>query len=82
MLKQAQQLAEPQRRKIVKDAHHNMETSLLEEINRLVDLKKVNPAIKQDEIKTRQAEQQALNDAIQSARLRLDALRLIVKGDV
>ena len=57
-----------------------MRTATGHEINRLRDLKQVNPQIREEEIVLFEKEQEALSAYIAQARPRLDALRLIWKG--
>ncbi len=50
------------------------------ELERLVSLQKINPDIREDEIVSAKNKITKLTDYISSARLRLDAVRLIKKG--
>lgn len=50
------------------------------ELDRLINLKKINSGIRDDEIDSAKNKMAKLTDYIQSARLRLDALRLIKTG--
>ncbi len=58
-----------------------METTLDKEVRRLVELKKVNTNIRDEEISLSKREIKLLAEVINSARLRLDALRFICKGE-
>jgi ATP-dependent helicase HepA len=51
------------------------------EIERLGALARVNPSVRPDEIAAAEAERSGLEEAISAARLRLDAVRLIVSRD-
>ena len=48
------------------------------ELTRLIALKQSNPHIKDDELTTRYREMEELADALAQAKIRLDALRLIL----
>ena len=80
MLNQCKKLAEKNVPGIIKDGLHLMDASLAKEVARLVELRKVNKNIKQEEISICEKEIDALREAILSARLRLDALRFITRG--
>ncbi|HEV7866126.1 MAG TPA: RNA polymerase-binding ATPase, partial [Chthoniobacteraceae bacterium] len=77
MLAKAQELANERMRKIVEGAHTTMESQVQDEIERLEDLSAVNDHIRPAEIAAARQEKADLAAAISSARLRLDALRLI-----
>jgi len=62
----------------LKQAEHMLE----DEIRRLVDLSAVNPAIAKEEIEAVVKEKEMVCRYIEGARLRLDAMRLVWKGDV
>ena len=57
-----------------------MNRLLEHEIHRLATLKEVNENVRDDELDLANSQKNELSEAIQNARLRLDALRLIWKG--
>jgi ATP-dependent helicase HepA len=61
---------------LVKRARQEMTVHLTAEITRLRELKKVNPSVRNEEITLLQDQQRALEEHLDNARLRLDALRL------
>jgi ATP-dependent helicase HepA len=63
---------------ILKDAHKNTQKTLLEEIERLKALKRVNPNIRQVEIDFFEQQYQQLNEILDSAMLRLDSVRVLI----
>lgn len=63
---------------VIRAAVKKMETMLGEELQRLVDLKKINPDIHSQEIVALENEKNELGKHIARARVRLDALRLIL----
>jgi ATP-dependent helicase HepA len=79
MLEKAQLLGAEQMAAIVNDATVAMDTQLLKEIERLEDLRALNDHVRVDEISARLEEKEALRSALASARLRLDAVRLIFR---
>jgi ATP-dependent helicase HepA len=80
MIEEARQRAKQQVPKLVEAARREMTAHLNAEITRLQELKKVNPSVREEEIQLLQQQQQALEDHITNARLRLDALRLRHSG--
>lgn len=70
--------AKAEMKKLVDEAAKNMLESLSAEIKRLVRLKKVNPSIKTEEIEHLKDMTLLAHEHIQSAQLRLDAVRFIV----
>lgn len=78
MVIRAEQLAQKQAPEILKTAHAQTKQTLMKEIDRLKALSKVNPNVRNDEILFFETQYSALNQAIDSANLRLDALRVIV----
>ena len=81
MIKKSETLAELRKSEIIGKALKKMKTTLRHEVTRLTNLKKINPGIRPEEIKLCQQELLALQNHISSARLRLDALRLIWRGN-
>jgi ATP-dependent helicase HepA len=80
-LKQAQQQADAQLPGLRDAALSALTKARDEAYQRLVALAKVNPAIDQSELDSHQADTQLMQNALQSAGLRLDALRVIVVAE-
>ncbi len=78
MHKRAEQLAQQQAPAILQEAHKRSHAILQREINRLKALRKVNPNVRDDEIAFFEQQLQALDKVIDTASLRLDAIRAIV----
>jgi ATP-dependent helicase HepA len=81
MLKRAAQEAEAQARAGIEAARAAADELLGREIERLVALARVNPAVHPEEIAALRAELEALRVALAAARPRLDALRLVASPD-
>jgi ATP-dependent helicase HepA len=77
MLSQSQQLAEERQRQVIEQATAAMETDLTQETQRLLELQRVNPAVREGEIELSREQIRHLRSHMASARLRLDAIRLI-----
>jgi ATP-dependent helicase HepA len=78
ILQQAHQIAEENSAKTIESAHQQTREALSGEINRLKALKQVNPNVREEEIDYFEQQWQALNEAIDSAQPRLDAIRVVV----
>ena len=78
MLDASQHIAEQQAPAILNNAHEKTRQLLAKEIQRLQSLQQVNPNVRDEEIQFFQDQWQALNDILDTASLRLDALRVIV----
>jgi ATP-dependent helicase HepA len=78
MLAQGERLAEQQRPGLVDTALEQMSQSYESEIERLTALQRVNPNVRQEEIDALRQQATELARHIESARLKLDAVRLIV----
>ena len=78
MLSTAEQKAKDQLQKLINDANTSMLDALTGEIKRLVRLQKVNPTIRTEEIEHLKDIAIWSHDNIQSAELRLDAVRFII----
>jgi ATP-dependent helicase HepA len=63
---------------LIADARSNGRDLLGHEIERLITLRKVNPGVRDDEIEFFQARLDRFESALGHARLRLDAVRVIV----
>lgn len=79
MLEKAQKLATERMERIVEAANTSMTIQLRDEIERLEDLRQINDHVRPEEIDTARQQQTELQNAISSARLRLDAVRLIFR---
>lgn len=82
MLKQCETLADAKTQDMRKTADDLMQNQMKIEINRLVNLQKINPDIQDDEIEKCAQEQKLLGKTIRDSRLRLDSLRLILSEDL
>jgi ATP-dependent helicase HepA len=74
-------IAESKSEKIIDQRRRESDAAMTSELNRLISLKKVNPDISQDEIESIKEERQAILNAIDTARLRLDSIRFIIRGE-
>ncbi len=79
MLEKVQALATERMAGMVAAATAAMEVQLREEVERLEDLRAINDHVRPEEIAATAQQKLALHDAIASARLRLDAVRLIFR---
>ena len=78
MLQRSEKIAQLKADKVLALAHKKSEEILTIEINRLKALSKVNPNIRADEVSYFEKQLSMLNDLINSANIRLDAIRIIV----
>ena len=78
LLEKAHVIAQSKVVAIVKEARKEMNAQLEHEIARLKELRKVNRSVRPQEIELLSAHQHALDHHLTAARLRLDAVRLIV----
>jgi ATP-dependent helicase HepA len=78
LLAAAEQKAKADMQQLIDDATNAMLDSLAAEIKRLVRLKKVNPAIKKEEIEHLKDMTMLAHENIQAAHLRLDAVRFVI----
>ncbi len=78
LLDAAEEKAKADMQQLIADATSAMLESLAAEIKRLVRLKKVNPAIKTEEIEHLKDMTMLAHENIQAAHLRLDAVRFII----
>jgi ATP-dependent helicase HepA len=81
MIKAARELASPQQASIIARASDTMQSLQKAELNRLQALAQVNPNIRQDEIEHLQAETDELQDYLDTAQIKLEALRVVVVTD-
>jgi len=79
MLDKAQKLAEKQLKTLQQRAHAAMCKQMDEEIARLEDLQSRNPHVRVEEITALRDQRAALDAVIQSATVRLDAVRLVLR---
>ena len=79
MLDQLEELAKVEMKTVVSKAKREMRKQLKAEISRLKDLAKENAHISEHEIAALEEHRDALEDAIVTARLRPDAVRMIWK---
>lgn len=80
MLETAEEIASGEMAAIVRRGREDIEETFGHEITRLEQLAKINPNIPPGEIEAWKGERDALTDAVNQARLRLDALRIIYHG--
>jgi ATP-dependent helicase HepA len=79
LLDRATAFAEERTRALRQGARDAADATLGAEVQRLVDLQKVNDHIRAEEVALAREQRERILASIQSARLRLDALRLIVE---
>jgi ATP-dependent helicase HepA len=79
MLAKAQSIAAEKMETLVAAARESMTARLQDEIDRLQDLAEINDHIRPAEIEAARGQLAALTEALGSARLRVDALRLIFR---
>lgn len=79
MQKKALELADARMQELTTAAAAKMEEQLQDEIARLEDLRAINDHVRPDEIEGLKKQKAELQTAIRSARLRMDALRLILR---
>lgn len=80
LIEKAEAIARQQMLGIIAQARKDMSAQLDHEITRLKELQKVNRSVRAEEISALVQQQQALDQHLRSARLRLDAIRLIQRG--
>jgi ATP-dependent helicase HepA len=78
LLKQAQKAAAPLAEEIKSQALQSLQQTMAVETERLNALARVNPAIREAEIEAQAMAVQKMTDTIQSAELRLDAIRVAI----
>ncbi|MDH5613334.1 MAG: RNA polymerase-associated protein RapA, partial [Gammaproteobacteria bacterium] len=78
MLDRCEKNARLQVKTVLEQSHQQSSETLLREVNRLKALKKVNPNVRPSEIKFFENQLETLNKVLDSASLRLDALRVMV----
>ncbi|TKA92440.1 RNA polymerase-associated protein RapA [Halopseudomonas bauzanensis] len=80
LLDRAEALADMQHAELVEQASTRFTTDLDEEINRLKALQQVNPLVRQSEIDALEQQRQRGVEVLHQAKIRLDALRILVVG--
>jgi ATP-dependent helicase HepA len=80
MLETASERAGERSRMLIASATTRATTALTADLQRLIDLQKLNDHIRPEEISLAEKQLQDTSTAIAQARLRLDSLRLIVEG--
>ena len=78
MLEYCEKTAQQQVTSVLEQAHEQSSETLLREVNRLKALSKVNPNVRDSEVEFFENQLAALTKVLDSASLRLDALRVIV----
>ena len=79
-IEKARKLAHQQANQKQHDALNSMHSTLNEEIQRLRDLQKRNPAVRDSEIEFIETQMSALDKVIQDADVQLDAIRIVVNN--
>lgn len=79
-IEKAGKLAHSQANTILHDAITRMHSTLNAEVQRLKDLQKTNPAVRDSEIEFIEQQIHALDHALQNADVQLDALRIVVNN--
>jgi ATP-dependent helicase HepA len=79
MMSTSRKLADEAMQQLIQTATDTMRQQLQAEINRLEDLRQINDHVRPEEIEGMKAQLAALEEALGSARLRLDALRLVLQ---
>ena len=78
LMEHSEKTAQAQVSEILEQAHKDSSETLLREVNRLKALSKVNPNVRADEIEFFEDQLKALTKVLDSATLRLDAIRVLV----
>ena len=78
LINSSEQLAQKQAPSILAAAHKEAEQTLSAEISRLKALKNVNPNVRDEELNYFETQRDALNEALDSSTLRLDAIRIVI----
>ena len=81
MFKASEQFANTEAQTLVKQANRAMTTQLQAEVDRLKNLREINDHVRPMEIELAQQQLEELKEVINKARIRLDAVRLIWKGN-
>jgi ATP-dependent helicase HepA len=79
MMTTSRKMAEDEMAKLVAEAKSTMRVRIEAEITRLEDLRQINDHVRPDELEALRSQITELEEAIDSARLRLDALMLVLQ---
>jgi len=80
MMSASRKIAEAEMQKLVTEATATMKAQIQSEIDRLEDLRQLNDHVRPEEIEALKAQITALEEAIGGARIRLDALMLVLQS--
>ncbi len=80
MLEKSSEVSEASAENIIEACLEKLNRTLAYETQRLLDLKKVNPNVRTEEIEFAKAQLITLNENIRASRLRLDSLRVIFRN--
>lgn len=80
MIHGARELAENRAASLKETAESEADRKLSAEVQRLIDLRKINDHVRPEEINIAREQLRCTTDAIHKARLRLDSIRLVVEG--
>ena len=80
MLNASRKIAEEELKKIIAEATTSMKAQIEAEISRLEDLRQINDHVRPEEIEALRTQIAELEEAIGGARLRLDALMLVLQS--
>lgn len=78
MLEQAEKIAQQKAPKKLATLYQQISSDLDNEVNRLIALQKINPNVRDAEINFFQQQKKALKQSIETANIRLDAVRILV----
>ena len=78
MVSKSETVAKAKMPEILQSAHERSKVILETEVNRLKALRQVNPNVREEEIAYFEELRAAVDDAVEAANLRLDALRVVV----
>lgn len=78
MVNHSETLAQQRAPEILAHAHQHSQKTLLTEIDRLKALQQLNPTVRQEEIEFFTQQWQAVDAAVDSANIRIDAVRVII----
>lgn len=81
LVKRAEQIGRSRLPALLADAQTRMLSSLTAELKRLAALRRINPSVRQEELDHLKEEGLELNSTIQTAQLRLEALRVLITSD-
>jgi ATP-dependent helicase HepA len=82
MVRAAEGFAQARSRTLIQSAANELESQMSREIERLRALAAVNPNVRASEIEGLESEFAELRQALANARVRLDAVRVLVLGEI